>query len=41
MEKSEQKTGKEDLELKIQLGETNSELIEKLEKIVEKELEKK
>ena len=35
-----EKTEKEDLELKLEISDTNSELVEKLNKIIEKELEK-
>jgi hypothetical protein len=33
-------TEKEDLQLKLEISDTNSELVEKLDKIIEKELEK-
>jgi len=40
MKKSDKKTDTEDLELKLEISDTNSELVEKLNKIIEKELEK-
>lgn len=40
MEKDTKKTEKEDLELKFKISETDSELVEKLNKIIKKELKK-
>ncbi len=41
MEKDTKKTETEDLELKFKISETDSELVEKLNKIIKKELKKK
>lgn len=40
MGKSEKKQESEDLELKFEISDTNSEMVEKINKIIEKELEK-
>lgn len=41
MGKSEKKQEKEDVELKFEISDTNSEMVEKLNKIIEKEVKKK
>lgn len=41
MKKSEEKPKTEDLELKFEVSDSNSEMVEKLNKIIEKELKKK
>ena len=41
MGKSEKKQESEDLELKFEISDTNSEMVEKINKIIEKEVKKK
>lgn len=41
MGKDKEKTEKENLELKFEISDTNSEMVEKLNKIIKKELKKK
>jgi hypothetical protein len=41
MKNPEEKPKKEELELKFEISDTNSEMVEKLNKIIEKEVKKK